>query len=156
MLDVDGLKRISLFGALSRDEVALVRGLLEERAFAAGARLVEEGTPGRELYIIATGAAEVLKKTADGREARIAELGPGAVFGEMALVGIMPRAASVRATGDLTALVLPYQKMTALSKDHLQTFTVLIMNLARDICRRLHQADAVLGEFNVQRDAAKS
>ena len=151
MIDVDALRKISLFGALSKDEVALVRALLEERRFAPGTTLVEEGTPGRELYILADGTADVMKKTADGREAKIADLGPGAVFGEMALVGIMPRSATVRARTELLALVLPYQKMTALSKDHLQTFTILIMNLARDICRRLHKADAVLGEFNISR-----
>lgn len=155
MHDVDALRKISLFGGLPREEVALVRGLLEERRFEAGAVLVAEGTPGRELYILSAGEADVLKRTADGREAKIAELGPGAVFGEMALVGIMPRSASVRARTPLTALVLPYVKVAALSTDHLRTFTVLVMNLAREVCRRLQQADAVLGEFNVRRETPK-
>jgi CRP-like cAMP-binding protein len=155
MFDVDALRKVSVFGALSREEVGMVRAMLEERTFDAGTTVVREGEPGRELYIIEEGTAEVLKKAAGGQDVRIAELEPGAVFGEMALVGILPRAASVRAKTPLRALVLPYQKVTSLSKDHLQTFTVLIMNLARDICRRLYSADSVLGEFNIARSDAK-
>ncbi|HVY62837.1 MAG TPA: cyclic nucleotide-binding domain-containing protein [Planctomycetota bacterium] len=149
--DLDALRRISLFGALSLDEVGLVRGLMEERSFEPGALLVREGTPGRELYVLESGHCEVLKHNSDDRDVKIAELAAGAVFGEMALIGILPRSATVRALSPVKALVLPYQKVTALSKEHLQTFTILVMNLARDICRRLYQADALLGEFNIDR-----
>jgi CRP-like cAMP-binding protein len=149
MIDAALLKKISVFGGLAEAERALVLGLLEERDYEAGATVVAEGSPGSELFVIASGEAEVLKRTADGREARIAELGPGACFGEMALVGIMPRSATVRAKAPLHALVLPFAKITRLSKDHLQTFTVLVMNLAREVCRRLRVADAVLGDFGL-------
>jgi CRP-like cAMP-binding protein len=151
MLEPEALRKISLFGALSLAEIELVRGLLEERKYEPGALLVQEATPGRELYVLESGACEVLKRNTEGRDVKIAELGAGAVFGEMALIGILPRSATVRARTAVTALVLPYSKVTALSKDHLQTFTILIMNLARDVCRRLYQADALLGEFNIDR-----
>jgi CRP-like cAMP-binding protein len=150
MVDTALLKRISVFGGLSEGERALMLGLLEERSYDAGATVVTEGTPGHDLFVITAGEAEVRKRAADGHETAIAELGPGACFGEMALVGIMPRSATVRARTPLRALVLPYAKIARLSKDHLQTFTVLVMNLAREVCRRLQAADAVLGEFGLQ------
>jgi CRP/FNR family cyclic AMP-dependent transcriptional regulator len=141
------LNKLAVFGGLSEDECTLVRGFLEERSYEAGATVVEEGTPGRELYVIDEGRADVLKSAPDGRDVKIAELGPGACFGEMALVGIMRRSATVRSRSTLRALVLPYTQVAKLAHEHPQTFTMLVMNLAREVCRRLQQADAVLGEF---------
>ncbi len=143
------LGKIAIFGGLSDAELAVVRGLLDERAYAGGATVVEEGTSGRELFVIQEGRAGVLKRGPDGREVRIAELTAGACFGEMALVGIMRRAATVRAESPLRALVLSYANVAELAAEHPQTFTMLLMNLARDLCRRLQQADAVLGEVGV-------
>ena len=113
--------------------------------------MVEEGAPGRELYVIHEGHGDVLKRAPDGHEVKIAELGPGACFGEMALVGIMRRSATVRARSVLRALVLPYAKVARLADERPQTFTMLVMNLARELCRRLQHADAVLGEFGLLR-----
>src|SRR5439155_5272745 len=124
---------------------------LEERSYGAGATVVEEGTPGRELYVIDAGSADVLKCAPDGREVKIAELGAGACFGEMALVGIMRRSATVRARSPLRALVLPYAQVGRLADQHPQTFTMLVMNLARELCRRLQHADAILGQFGLLR-----
>ena len=67
MLDGAPLSKIALFGGLSEAELALVRGLLDERAYEPGATIVEEGTSGRELYVIEEGQAEVLKRAPGGR-----------------------------------------------------------------------------------------
>src|SRR5437764_13349028 len=107
MLEDALLRRVAIFGGLTRDQLALVFHVLDERDYAPGATVVEEGTSGRELFVIVEGAAEILKGAADGREAKIAELGTGACFGEMALVGIMSRAATVRARPELLVSVLP-------------------------------------------------
>ena len=149
MVDATFLKTLSAFGGLTDAERATVRDLLEERAYAVGAPIVNEGEPGREFFAIVSGTAEVLKRAPDGHASLIAEIGAGGCFGEMALIGIMPRSASVRAKTDVRVLVLPYAKITRLSQDHLQTFTVLVMNFAREACRRLRAADAVLGEFGL-------
>ena len=151
MLDDALLKQVAVFGGLSEGQLALVFGLLDERDYAAGATVVEEGTSGRELFVIKEGTAEILKRQPDGRQAQIAELGAGACFGEMALVGIMRRSATVRARSALRVLVLPYAKIARLAEEHPPTFTILLMNLAREVCRRLHEADAVLGEFGLAR-----
>jgi len=149
VVDTAFLSRIAIFGGLTEEELTLVSRLLEERLYEPGAIIVDEGTSGRELYVIAGGRADVLKRTADGGETKIAELGAGACFGEMALVGIMPRTATVRARSPLPALVLSYAGIAKLSQAHLPTFTLLVMNLARDVCRRLREADAVLAEFGL-------
>ena len=151
MLDDALLRRVAIFGGLTGDQLALVFALLDEREYAPGATVVEEGTSGRELFVIVDGAADILKRAGDGREARIAELGAGACFGEMALVGIMRRSATVRARSPLRVLVLPYAKIAKLAEEHPPTFTLLLMNVAREVCRRLQEADALLGEFGLSR-----
>jgi len=149
MLTPAQLKDLAVFGGLAEADLTLIRELLEERVYEPGASVVEEGAPGRDLFVIEEGEAEILKRAAAGGEVRIAQLGPGACFGEMALVGIMRRAASVRAGSQLRTLSLSYPRVAELAREHPQTFTMLIMNLARELCRRLQQADAVLGEFGI-------
>jgi CRP/FNR family transcriptional regulator, cyclic AMP receptor protein len=139
------LADVPIFGGLSAGELALVGEMLEERHFEAGEVVVEEGSPGRELFVIARGEAEVLKGTT-----MLTTLRTPACFGEMALIGIVPRSATVRARTELTALVLPYQRVAALSESHPRTFTMIVMNLAREVCRRLQQTNAVLAEFGIR------
>jgi CRP-like cAMP-binding protein len=148
-MDAAFLRRTPIFGALGDEELGLVSQWLEERTYAPGTPIVQEGTSGHELYVIVSGHAEILKRSADGGETKIAELGPGACFGEMALVGIMTRSATARARSPLTALVLPYAGIAKLSELHLPTFTLLVMNLARELSRRLRDADAILAEFGL-------
>ncbi len=150
MVDATLLPKVALLGGLSGEQLALVTELLDARLYEPGGTVVEEGTSGRELFVIEEGTAEIVKRAPDGRETKIAQLDAGACFGEMALVGIMRRSATVRARSALRVLVLPYAKIARLAAEHPPTFAILLMNLARELCRRLQQADALLGEFGLR------
>jgi CRP-like cAMP-binding protein len=78
----------------ARDLAALV-ALMELRAFAAGAQVIEQGTEGRSFFVIVRGAVGVRQRTADGAELLLAHLRAGSFFGEMALLTDSPRVASV-------------------------------------------------------------
>jgi CRP-like cAMP-binding protein len=149
MADAALLPHVSVLGGLSPEEQERIWALLEERTYEPGAVVVEEDTPGRELFIVAQGTAEVAKRAPDGSSVRLAELVPGACFGEMALVGITRRTATVRALSPLRVLVLPWARIAELSRTRIETFAMLVMNLARELCRRLQAADALLAEFGV-------
>jgi len=78
-----------------------VAAIFAQRAFVpedyeAGEIIFNEGEPGRHLYVISSGTVEVLMKGPDGVLRLIKELGPGDHFGEMALLGNVPRNATVR------------------------------------------------------------
>ncbi|HVL81664.1 MAG TPA: cyclic nucleotide-binding domain-containing protein, partial [Actinomycetota bacterium] len=75
----------------------------------AGTVLTREGSPGREAFVIAEGRASV---TLDGRA--MAELGPGAFFGEMALLDRGPRSATVEALTPMTLFVLDARSFSSL------------------------------------------
>ena len=90
--DVELLQRTSIFGPLPYVTVRRLAASLEEHQALQGEAVVAEGEPGELVYVIAEGRALV---TRDGRVIR--ELGPGDVFGELALMLDVPRTATVTA-----------------------------------------------------------
>jgi CRP-like cAMP-binding protein len=99
---LDLLAGVPLFAGLSRAHlrnIAKVAGIVR---YAEGRVIVQRGSKGSAFYVIADGTATVLTG-ASGRT-KIASLGPGAFFGELALLDGRPRSASVVATAPLTAI----------------------------------------------------
>jgi CRP-like cAMP-binding protein len=145
------LRTIALFGGLEDDELLKVGLCLEEETHSAGQLIVREGEQAHELYIVKQGRVEVFKeRTAQGGgKAVIATLERGECFGEMSLIDIMPRSASVRAIEDTVVLSLSYVNFHGLCSWRMKTYTVLVMNVAREISRRLRMADAILAEYNI-------
>ena len=70
----------------------------------------------------------------------------GDTFGEMELIDIQPCAATVRATEDSVVLTLSNTDFHKISKMDLKSFTLIVMNLAREISRRLRRMDALLAK----------
>jgi serine/threonine-protein kinase len=99
--------------ALATDLRAFLRGGLHlpSRTFAAGTRIMTEGDAGDEAYMIMAGHCSVTRAV-DGKDEQLAVMGPGEVFGEMALLLDEPRAASVTAIDPVTVLVLDRHTLT--------------------------------------------
>lgn len=95
-----------LFAGVEAAEVRSALDSFDEARFPSGRRVVLEGLRGSDFFLIVAGAASVL---ADGR--RLATLGPGDFFGEMAILGDGLRTASIRAETPLHCLVLPNGKL---------------------------------------------
>jgi CRP-like cAMP-binding protein len=66
---------------------------------------VREGDPGEEAFIITTGTC-VVSKREDGEQREIGRLGPGAVFGETAILSRTPRTATVTAADEVTVKIV--------------------------------------------------
>jgi serine/threonine-protein kinase len=99
--------------AFAADLRAFMRGGLHlpSRTFKAGTRIMNEGDAGDEAYMIVAGHCRATRSV-DGKEESLAVMGPGEVFGEMALLLDEPRAASVEAMDQVTVQVLDRQTMT--------------------------------------------
>lgn len=100
ILTHDPSLRTGVEGVASDSEIA------ETARFSAGATIVEEGEPATTVYWIERGKVEVVKVDEHGRAQRIAELGPGRYFGELAATLGVRRTASVRAIEPTVATVL--------------------------------------------------
>jgi cAMP-dependent protein kinase regulator len=98
------LPRLPLFAALEPTALVKLLGALELREFAPGQAVVTQGEEGQEAFIVARGLLKVVR-TNNGKTTLLAALGPGAIFGEMALVSEAPRAGSVVAVEATQLLV---------------------------------------------------
>jgi eukaryotic-like serine/threonine-protein kinase len=100
-------ERYQTANELKQDLEKFLRGGLHfpAKTFAAGTKIVVEGEEGDTAYLIASGRCRVLKSF-EGEAREVALLGPGAVFGETALLTARPRTATVEAITEITALVV--------------------------------------------------
>ncbi len=145
-VSLEFLRTHSIFGGIPDSELEKIRDLLTVKHFPAGSDIIREGEPGGDLYLIWQGSVEVLKKDPEAPDAapvRIALRNVGDSFGEMELIDIQRSEATVRAREDTITLVLTNRNLYRLEKANLKTFTMIIMNLARDISRRLRAMDAI-------------
>ena len=104
-----GLRRVPVLAHLSRRAIARVDGLTTQVSFPTGRELCRQGEIGRQAFILVSGTAVV---TRDG--VQVAELGPGDVVGESALLGERYRNATVTATSDVSALVMSVREFGTL------------------------------------------
>jgi len=147
MVTIEFLKTHALFGGIQDSELEKIRAIMEEAHFSEGEIIIKEGEIGDRLYFIFKGSVEVLKKAGTHEEEAwepIAKLGEGDTFGEMELIDVQPRAATVKALEQTSALVLTNKDLYLIEKHSLKTFTIIIMNLAREISRRLRKMDAMV------------
>jgi CRP/FNR family cyclic AMP-dependent transcriptional regulator len=106
------LSSIWLFSTCNARELRTVARSLEEVTAPAGTVLTEEGTIGREFFYIVEGRASVRR---GGR--KVALLGPGDYFGELALLDRAPRSATIVADTDMVLLNINQRDFYGLLED---------------------------------------
>lgn len=113
----DALHPIPLLSNLSEAALRRVLGTLVLRRLPAGALVIREGEPGHSFFFVAGGRLRVFATDGLGRQTELAELGEGAVFGEMALISAQPRSASVACLTDADVLEVTRQSLSALADE---------------------------------------
>ena len=83
--------------------------LIERKVFAEGDAVFKQGSTGRTAFIIQKGAVDIVLETPDGTEKLLANVGAGAIFGEMSLIDDNPRMATARVTEPTTVIVVTEQ-----------------------------------------------
>ncbi len=106
---IDHLQQVPLFAACSRKDLQLVARRAEDVKVSAGKALISEGDTGHEFFVILEGAARV---TRHGR--KVATLGPGDAFGELALLEKAPRNSTIVADTDMELVVLGQREFAGL------------------------------------------
>jgi CRP-like cAMP-binding protein len=147
---VDDLRTLALFGGLSDDALVLLVGSLFRIHAAPGDVIFRYGDDARELFIILSGQVELCGQTKDGKEHRIATLSPGNSFGEICVLDVQRRATTARVLAPSRLLVLSSKDLDALYRHDLKAYTMFILNMCRDLCRRLRQASTDLAELTEQ------
>ncbi len=135
------------FGGLSDASLELLIEMLVERRFEAGATVVAEGEPGRSMYIVHAGALAVSKVGEAGHAVRISALAPGDFFGEMTLIEMHNRSATVTAESPAVLYELTARDLYRLYKSDIQAYAMVLQNINRELCRRLRRADTRIAEL---------
>jgi CRP/FNR family transcriptional regulator, cyclic AMP receptor protein len=127
---VELLKRIPLFARCTKAELIEVAITADEREAPEGARLTEEGRRGREFFVLVNGAVVVRR---GGR--KLADLGPGDWFGEIAILTYKPRTTTVTATTPVRLLVISDRAFRRL----VETTPRIAVTVLASVAERLEQ-----------------
>jgi CRP/FNR family cyclic AMP-dependent transcriptional regulator len=141
------------FGGLPDASLDLLISMLVERSFDSGAIVVAEGEPGRSMFIVHSGKLVVEKRGSSGRAIRMAGLEAGDFFGEMTLIEMQNRSASVAAERPTVLYELTAKNLYAYYKADIHAYVMVMQNINRELCRRLRHADtriAALAEASRQ------
>jgi CRP-like cAMP-binding protein len=131
---------LELLGSDDRDAL-MARG--GRRRFDPGTRLIAEGLPGDEVFVLLEGRVRITGTTRDGREVVVRFGGPGEMLGELAVLDEQPRASSVEAIDPVEALAISAADFGSLLHSH----PGIAFALLRTLAGRFRGADAARIEF---------
>lgn len=140
------LGRVPLFAELDPDELDRFSRVAVPRSFPKGTRVFHEGDHSDACYIIRGGSFRVTREHPDGRAITLANLGPGDIFGELAMLDGEVRSASVEALSDGTLLALPAVDVRGLLARHPE----ITVKLVAALVRRLRQANERISRQSFQ------
>jgi CRP-like cAMP-binding protein len=144
MVDYGALSRNPLFGGITPDEIENIRPMFEEHSYPPGVDIIREGETNTSIFFILEGEVEITKKAGPDAEKVLARFGEGETFGEMEFLDVQPCAASVRTLSKTTVMSLTNAKLYQVCCANVKTFAILVMNLARELSRRLRRMDDIM------------
>lgn len=125
------LRSVPLFSDLEEGELERFSRVAVPRSFPAGTRVFHEGDHSDACYIVRDGSFRVTREHSDGRAITLATLGPGDIFGELAMLDGEVRSASVESLSDGELLALPAGEVRALLARHPDITVKLVAALVR-------------------------
>ena len=142
-LSIEYLQRMPIFGAIREDTLHFLLDQVREVRVEAGQFFFREGDRAESMFVLEDGRVAVLKGWR-GSELLLHELKAGDCFGEMALLDLFPRSASVRAETRCMAMELGCSELYRLFERDAEQFALIQMNIGREISRRLRLVDELL------------
>ncbi len=137
---IELLQRMPVFGGIRADVLQFLLDLCPVVSVPTNAYFFHEHDQADSMFILEAGKVAVLKSWR-GREYLLGTLKEGDCFGEMAVMDLYPRSASVRAIEDCTAIHLSAANLHRLYDQDLKQFALIQMNMGREVSRRLREAD---------------
>ena len=132
------LKKIPLFGGLSRREILEMDGLLHERTYEKDEIIFEEGDAGHGIFIIVSGRVRV-RSSRKLLETAVPELGLGDMFGELTLFDEAPRNATIVAMEPTVAVALFQAEFSSLITRNKSIGVKVLMEISGAMSRRVRQ-----------------
>lgn len=140
----DELRSVALFSALTAAALEFLAQRLSVWEAQAGELVCRQGTTRADVNVLLKGEAEVIKTTDSGDAISVARLRAGDGIGVMSLVDIQPQHDTVRLVTDARLLRMTSADLDALYRHDLKAYSVFVLNLARDLSRRLRLAEDMI------------
>ena len=144
--NIELLRRVPLFSELSEGELTGIAAVAIPRSYPKGVRVFHEGDQSDACYIVRSGDLRVTREHPDGRAIALATLGPGDIFGELAMLDGEARSASVEALSECDLLALPAGDVRRLLASTPETTVKLVVALVR----RLREANERISRQSFQ------
>ncbi len=141
------LRNIGLFGALPDVALEHLAEHLKVIDLDPGSYVFREGDQGNCMYVVLQGDMEVMKKSKGGTDTRVAVLGPGDWFGEMAVIDVQARSATVMSASPSRLIRLSAPDLDRLYRFDVKSYSLIVLNVAREMSRRLRVADGILADL---------
>jgi len=145
---VEFLSGVSTFSPMKRKDLKRMVSKAKCHVYHKGDVIIKEGENGRRLFIIEQGTVAVIKNMGDENERLLQTLGPGSIFGEMALIDDLVRSASVVAMEETQLLSLEHfdlrkeiERYPALGLELLKMFSVRVRTMANG---KSHELGSIL------------
>jgi signal transduction histidine kinase len=129
------LESVNLFRSLAPEELRALRAITREQRFAAGTEIFREGDAGDSVYVVKDGLVEISGLVGGDMRRAFSQLGPGEIFGEMAVVEQRPRSATATALKATVVYFIPRGEMLPL----LQRSPMLAFNVLQEVSHRLRE-----------------
>jgi signal transduction histidine kinase len=129
------LESAELFCLLPPEEIAALGRVAAERTFTVGQEVFREGDPGDGAFVVKDGLVEISGQVSQNARQVFSRIGPGGVFGEMAVIEQLPRSACATAAQPTTVYFLPHAELLSL----VERSPVLASALLQLISRRLRE-----------------
>jgi CRP/FNR family transcriptional regulator, cyclic AMP receptor protein len=140
---IELLQRMPVFGAIREDSLRLLLEYSRVVEVPAGQLFFCQHDPANTMFVLEAGKVVVFKSW-QGQDVALHDLGAGDCFGEMALMDLLPRSASVRADTDCRAIEISAADLHQLYQRDTEQFALIQMNIGREVCRRLRATSELL------------
>src|SRR5262249_11373119 len=138
------------FGGLADASLDLLVSMLVERRFDAGATVVAEGEAGRSIVGGHSRGLAVSKRGVLGDVILMSRLEPGDFFGEMTLIEMQNRSATVVAESPTVLYELTARQLYTYYKADIHAYVIVMQNINRELCRRLRRSDGRITELQMR------
>jgi CRP-like cAMP-binding protein len=145
------LRRVPYFAEIEPAKLKLLAFMSERVAFDPGKRLFRQGDPGDAAYLIIAGEAEVSAETPTGPLV-LATLGANEIVGEMAILGDVPRAATVSAKGRLVTLRISKEPFMRMVREFPSMAVAMMQELAERLAATNNQLSSAQAELRRLRE----
>jgi CRP/FNR family transcriptional regulator len=141
--EVQMLRGVSLFRSVKPEDLKIIALTTTNYIYESGEIIINEGDEGDDAYIIYTGRVEVFRKGTDVKIIALNTLGPGEMFGELALFGDSIRTASVKAVEETVVSIIAKEKLYKIIRE----FPDIAIEMLKVQTSRFAEAEKKLIEF---------